>query len=71
MRRLTPGMCLMMLALSSLARDGEGAGASAFKISGSVRVREEVLSGQFRPGFDKYDDHVQHPFDIAGGMEAG
>jgi hypothetical protein len=49
-------MCLMMLALSSLARDGEGADASAFKISGSVRVREEVLSGQFRPGFDEYDD---------------
>jgi hypothetical protein len=30
--------------------------AGTFKYSGSVRVRQEVLDGQFRPGFDNYDD---------------
>ncbi len=39
--------------VGSLARDGEGADSSAFRIAGSVRLREEVLDEQFRPGYNE------------------
>jgi Alginate export len=53
MRKLTPGMCLMTLVAGFLARDGEGADSSAWKIAGSVRMRQEILDQQFRPGFNE------------------
>jgi Alginate export len=56
MRKLTPGMCLMVVVFGSLARDGEGADASAFRYAGSIRVRQEVIDGQFRPGFNEQQD---------------
>ena len=53
MRFKTPCMCLVTLALVSLATDGEGADASNWKFAGSVRMRQEVLDEQFRPGFNE------------------
>jgi hypothetical protein len=56
MRKLTPGKwptILMTLVVGSLARDGEGADSSSWKIAGSIRMRQEVLDEQFRPGFNE------------------
>jgi hypothetical protein len=57
LRRLTPGMWPWIwttaLVLGSLARAGEGDDASAWKVAGSFRMRQEVLDSQFRPGFNE------------------
>jgi Alginate export len=46
------------LVMAAAAEDcaAADAAASAFKYSGSVRMRQEELDGQFRPGFDNHDD---------------
>ncbi|MEO8307106.1 MAG: alginate export family protein [Pseudomonadota bacterium] len=53
--RFTPCICLMVL-FGFLARDGEAAEGPAFRIAGSVRMREDILDGQFRPGFNENQD---------------
>ncbi len=45
--------------------------ADRFKISGSVRVRYEVLDGQFRPGFDDKDDLVSVRTTLLAEYDAG
>lgn len=47
---------MTLVVLGSLATEGEGAESSDIKFSGSIRVRQEVLEDQFRPGFNRYDD---------------
>jgi hypothetical protein len=42
-----------VVVVGSLARDGEGADSTNWKIAGSVRMRQEVLDEQFRPGFNE------------------
>jgi Alginate export len=51
----TPFVCLMMV-FSPLAMDGERVVTSDFRYAGSVRVRQESLDGQFRPGFNESQD---------------
>jgi hypothetical protein len=50
-------MATGILALG-LAAPGPSTAAeqSALKVSGSIRVRQEMLEGQYRPGFDNRDD---------------
>ena len=49
-----PLVYLMML-FSPLAMDGERVVTPDFRYAGSIRVRQESLTGQFRPGFDADD----------------
>lgn len=45
-----------VLALAMAAPGSARAAESGLKVSGSIRVRQEVLDGQYRPGFDDRDD---------------
>jgi hypothetical protein len=47
------GILAMTLATPGSASEGV---ASPLKLSGSIRVRQEELDGQYRPGFDNHDD---------------
>jgi hypothetical protein len=51
----------MALGILALARAAPGsaplaAEASSLQLSGSIRIRQESLDGQYRPGFDDKDD---------------
>src|SRR5689334_5989823 len=45
-----------ILALAMAAPGSARAAESGLKVSGSIRVRQEMLDGQYRPGFDDRDD---------------
>ncbi len=47
------GCLALALAAPGTSRAAESAG---LKVSGSIRVRQEMLDGQYRPGFDNRDD---------------
>lgn len=47
---------ILALALAAPGSITQAAEASSLKLSGSVRIRQEWLDGQFRPGFDNRDD---------------
>jgi hypothetical protein len=46
---------ILVLALAAPG-SSQAADPSTFKVSGSIRVRQEMLEGQYRPGFDNNDD---------------
>jgi hypothetical protein len=50
---MTAGLLALALAAPAAVQAAE---ASALKLSGSIRVRQESLDGQYRPGFDNRDD---------------
>lgn len=60
--RVQAGKCrdLVVLALGALALNASLAAAAeehtGLRYSGSIRVRQEMLDGQYRPGFDQRDD---------------
>jgi len=45
-----------ILTLAMAAPGSARAAESALKVSGSIRVRQEMVDGQYRPGFDNHDD---------------
>ncbi len=47
---------ILALALAAPASASQAAEASSLKLSGSLRIRQESLDGQYRPGFDDKDD---------------
>ncbi|MEO8315651.1 MAG: alginate export family protein [Pseudomonadota bacterium] len=47
---------VLILALAAPGSDLQAAESSSFKLTGSVRIRQEYLDGQYRPGFDNKDD---------------
>ena len=51
-----PGLLLLGLVASAASLDCVATEAPAFKYSGNIRVRQEELDGQYRPGFDNHDD---------------
>ena len=50
---MAAGFLALACAAPGTARAAEDTG---FKVSGSIRVRQEMLDGQYRPGFDNRDD---------------
>lgn len=51
----------MLAALTAVilgARVAASAAESSWALSGSLRVRQEYLDGQFRPGYDETDDQL-------------
>lgn len=52
-RRMLAGWSLVAVLCAGPASAAED---EVFSLSGSVRVRHEILDGQFRPGFDQHDD---------------
>jgi len=49
---MTTGILALALAAPGASRAAE----PALKVSGSIRMRQEMLEGQYRPGFDNRDD---------------
>jgi hypothetical protein len=49
-------MGILALALAAPGSGLQAAETSALKVSGSIRIRQESLDGQYRPGFDDKDD---------------
>jgi hypothetical protein len=49
-------MGILALALAAPVSATHAAETSALKFSGSIRIRQESLDGQYRPGFDDKDD---------------
>ncbi len=47
---------LLAMALAAPGRTPQAAEASSLKLSASMRIRQESLDGQYRPGFDDKDD---------------
>ena len=66
---------ILALALSMTAaaqsRAAAPAGSVGFKYSGSVRIRQEALDGQFRSGFDNHDDVLVMRSTLLGEYDAG
>jgi Alginate export len=49
----------------------EARAEEGFLYSGSIRIRQEVLDGQFRPGFDNHDDVLVMRSSLAAEWDAG
>ncbi|MEO6080929.1 MAG: alginate export family protein [Steroidobacteraceae bacterium] len=47
---------ILALALGAPGSASQAAESSSLKLSGSIRIRQESLDGQYRPGFDDKDD---------------
>lgn len=51
-----PAIAAMTMALAASAAAPQAAESSSLKFSASFRIRQEMLDGQYRPGFDNRDD---------------
>jgi hypothetical protein len=60
----------LALALAAPA-SSKAAEQSALKVSGSIRVRQEMLEGQYRPGFDNRDDILAMKSQLSVEWDAG
>jgi len=62
------GMGIFLLLQGAVA---QAAADGGLRVSGSVRIRQEELDGQFRPGFDNHDDVFVMRSNLAVEYDAG